>query len=118
MLNRDFSESRNVIRPAVEGRDVSEGATTGLVEELAAGDVNLLQCLEAISGETWAHDIEPVEVLATPLAQESGGIWPNPGLAAESRLEGRDDTFWIDVEMAGEGGGGAAALFRVGIAGL
>ena len=84
MLNRDFSKGSNVIGPAVERGNVSEGTAAGLVEDLAAGDVNLLQRLEAVSGKAGAYDIQSVEVFAPPFAEEFGGIGPDPGLAAKS----------------------------------
>ena len=84
MLYRNLRESRNVIGPAVERGNVSEGTAAGFVEEFAAGDVDLLQGLEAISGEARAHDIQPVEVFPPPRAQEFGGVRPNPGLATEA----------------------------------
>ena len=96
--------------------DVAELLAAQLQEFVTVFDLDLVQGLEAIGGESRAHDIDRLDATLDQLVQHGGGIRLNPGLFAEARLVADLPVRRVQFELRRQQLCSLFALLLVGVA--
>lgn len=96
---------------AVEAGDEGEGFAAGFEEAFLTADTDFLEGFEAVGDEGGAEDEEAFDAFLGQADEFEVGVGLEPGIAAQSGLEG--DRVPADAGALGESGGGAQALGAV-----